>query len=72
MLQKCNGREAVYSSSPLQTQKPGLKKQPVNFVLMALSNGESPRPLPPYLVPTFNCSHSGEMLSHFKVELTSF
>lgn len=72
MLQKCNCREAVYSSSPLQTQKPGLKKQPVNFVLMALSNGESPRPLPPYLVPTFNCSHSGEMLSHFKVELTSF
>lgn len=58
---------SICGSSSLQEQKTGLKKQPVNSVLMAPSNGESPRPLPPYLVPTFNCSHSGEMLSHFKV-----
>lgn len=66
-MQKCNCREAFAAHPPADTEG-WVKNQPVNFVLMALSNGEPPPP-PPYLVPTLNCSHSGEMLSHFKVEL---
>lgn len=65
-MQKCNCRKAFAAHPPADTEG-WVKNQPVNFVLMALSNGEPPPPS--YLVPTLNCSHSGEMLSHFKVEL---
>lgn len=45
MLQKCNCREAFAAHPPADTEG-WVKNQPVNFVLMALSNGEPPPPPP--------------------------